>query len=141
MPPISDQKRINQPMKTAGLPDRDNPLAWKRATREGKLGARDLLTTLTDDEVARYLSVVEDQIKLEERGAWLKIASAIAGAALLGFLTWYGLDAGFGGWVIAGLGLGLVMEYWPWRVMKCRQLWQTHFKAARDEQARRALIA
>ena len=124
-------------MKLAGLPDRDNPLAWKRATKQGVLGARDLLTSLTDDEVSRYMLVAQDQIKLEERWAALKVACACAGAALVAILIWRGLGNGFGTWAIAGLGLGLLMGYWPWRVMKCRQLWQKHFEAAKAEQARR----
>lgn len=127
-------------MNFAGLPDRDNPLAWKRATKEGTLGAHALLRVLSDEEVQRYIGIVQDQINLEERWARLRVGSAVIGAGLIAFLIWRGLETGFGGWVIAGLGLGLAMEYWPWRVFKCRQLWQKHFLAARDEQARRAAL-
>ena len=138
MPPISEQKRGGGTAKPASLPDRDNPLAWKRATKVGKLGALDLLKSLTDEEVSRYVDVARDQIRLEERWLSMKIACAICGAGLVAFFLWRGFDTGFGQWTVAGLGLGLVMGYWPWRVWKCRQLWQIHFNAALAEQARRS---
>jgi hypothetical protein len=121
----------------AGLPDRDNPLAWKRATREGSRGARELLKVLTDDELARYQSIASDQVHLEERLAALKVASAIVGAGVLILVGWHASAAGFGRWDIVGLCAGLAMGYWPWRVLKCRRMWQTHLDAARDEQTRR----
>ena len=138
MPPISDNKHGGGAAEPASLPDRDNPLAWKRATKVGKLGALDLLKSLTDEEVSRYADVACDQIRLEERWATLKFACAICGAGLVAVLLWRGFDAGFGRWAVAGLGLGLAMGYWPWRVWKCRQLWQIHFNAALAEQARRS---
>ena len=139
MPPTSDPPG---PKSTwfgfAGLPDRDNPLAWKRKVAEGRLGARELLTTLTDEEVGRYMAVAEDQVRLEERHTAVKIASAIAGLVLLSLVILTGLRSGFHGQVLAGLGIGLAMVYWPWRVMKCRELWLKHFAAAKAEQERRA---
>ena len=122
---------------TGALPDQDNPLAWKRKAREGKLGARDLLASLTDEEIARYMSVAQDQVRIEERFAPLKIMSAIGGAALVIAALVYAIRTSFSGWDIAGLGLGFALVYWPWRVLKCRTLWLKHFEAARAEQARR----
>ena len=120
-----------------GLPDRDNPLAWKRATKQGTRGAIALLAELSDDEVARYMAVASDQMKLEERWAAAKLVLGFSGVLLCGFALWQGFATGFGNWTIAGLGLGLLMGYWPWRVLRCRQLWRLHFEAARAEQARR----
>ena len=138
MPPTSDPPG---PKSTwfgfAGLPDRDNPFAWKRAVEQGRQGARELLCELTDEEVGRYMALATDQIGIEERHGGVKIASAIAGAALLALAVVTGVRAGFGGAPTVGLGIGLAMVYWPWRVMKCRQLWRTHFEAAKAEQVRR----
>ena len=136
MPPTSDQAS-RKPLSFAGLPDRDNPLAWKRKTREGKRGARELLSALTDEEVARYMTVALDQVHLEERLWALKVMCAVAGAAIVGVLAMLGFATQFTGWAIAGLLLGLTMVYWPWRVLRCRQLWQKHFEAAQAEQFRR----
>lgn len=135
MPPINE--RPIGPLKLASLPDRDNPLAWKRASKHGKRGAFALLSELSDDEVARYIAVASDQIKLEERWALLKIACALAGVLLFIVNVWFGIATGFSAWLITGLGLALLMGYWPWRVLRCRQLWQQHFEAARNEQMRR----
>ncbi len=123
--------------KAAEFPDFDNPLAWRRATREGAQGALKLLSSLSDEEVARYMDVARDQIRNEEQLSGLKIASAIGGAVVVAWFVWQGLTTGFGKWVIAGLGLGLAMGYWPWRVSKCKALWQNHFDAARAELAKR----
>ena len=123
----------NQPVENPRLADRDNPLAWKRATKIGKLRAHELLASLTEDEVARYMQVATDQIRREERWWALKIASALTALVLWALLVRQGFAAGFGKWVIAGLGLALAMGYWPWRVMKCRQLWQRHYDAAHAE--------
>ena len=141
MPPISEPGASLRPLKFAGLPDRDNPLAWKRKTAEGKAGARDLLTSLTDEEVARYMGVAKDQVQIEERRVVLKVLSAVFGLALAGFAVWHGAQAPIGKWDIAGLGLGLAMVYWPWRVFKCRQLWLKHYDSARAELARRGTLA
>jgi hypothetical protein len=146
MPPISEpasqQPRLHGSLSlTAAMPDRDNPLAWKRATQAGAAGARDLLKVLTDDEVARYMGVARDQVALEEQGAAIKIGSAMLGVGLLVFVGWHIVQAGFGRWDIAGLGLAVAMGYWPWRVFKCRRLWLTHFEAARDELALRQVGA
>ena len=123
--------------KWSAVPDHDNPMVWKRATKLGRRRAHELLADLTDDEVVRYAAVARDQMKIEESQAWLKIVSAIGGTGLASYLTWRGVATGFGGWLIVELGLALTMVYWPWRVLKCRQLWHTHFVAARAEQARR----
>jgi hypothetical protein len=138
MPPISEPARARSShLGLTGLPDRDNPLAWKRKTLEGKRGARDLLTTLTDEEVTRYMSVAQDQVRLEERLALVKVLSAI-GAIVLGVLVaWHVVTSGLARLDVAGLGLAAVMGYWPWRVFKCRQLWLKHLEAARAELARR----
>jgi hypothetical protein len=142
MPPISDEapaggKPIDR-LGFAGLPDRDNPFAWKQKTREGKLGARDLLTVLTDDEVARYATVVQDQVSMEERYAAIKIASAVCGLGLAAAAIWHGIGAGISKLDAAGLGLAALMVYWPWRVLTCRALWIKHLKAAKAELARRS---
>jgi hypothetical protein len=123
--------------KAAALPDLDNPLAWRRATLKGAHGALKLLEQLTDDEVRRYMAVARDQIAIEDRLAGLKIASAIAGVLVAVCFVWQGMTTGFGTWVIAGLGLALALGYWPWRVLRCKQLWQKHFDAARSELLRR----
>lgn len=120
-----------------GLPDRDNPLAWRRLQRDGAAGARALLATLTDEEVRRYMAVAQDQVAIEERFSGLKIASAATSGALTGWCLLEGLIGGFRGWVVAGLGLGLVMGYWPWRVYQCRRMWLKHREAARSELVRR----
>lgn len=144
MPPINKAgngaadgpERIHS-SKVTGFPDRDNPLAWKRATEAGTRGAKELLRSLTDEEVVRYMSVARDQIAIEDRRKGLKVASAIGGLAVM---TWFGLQGiwvGYRGWVLAGMALGFAMVYWPWRVLKCKQLWQKHFDAAREEQVRR----
>jgi hypothetical protein len=146
MPPTSEPAS-GQPLLhgslslSAVMPDRDNPLAWKRATQAGAAGARDLLKILTDEEVARYMGVARDQVALEEQGAAIKIGSALLGIGLLVFVGWHITQVGFGRWDIAGLGLAVAMGYWPWRVFKCRRLWLTHFDAARDELALRQVGA
>jgi hypothetical protein len=125
----------------AGLPDRDNPFAWKRASQVGKQGAHALLAELTDEEVARYMSIAEDQVRLEARHVWPKVGSAVLGAVVVGLALWTGFAWGFSLITISGLGLGMAMGYWPWRVLKCRQLWQKHVAAAHAEQVRRASLA
>ena len=137
MPPINKRDEGAADKKAAEFPDFDNPLAWRRATREGALGALGLLESLTDEQVARYMAVARDQIQIEERLAGLKIASAIAGILLTGWFVWQGITTGFGNWVIAGLAAGFAMGYWPWRVLRCRQMWQKHLDAARGELTRR----
>jgi hypothetical protein len=139
--PSSEPDRVATDEPLDRLPDRDNPLAWKRATRHGKLGALALLHELADDEVSRYMAVARDQVKQEEQWAAMKIACGLCGVLLVGFELWQGMSGGFKNWIIAGLGLGLLMGYWPWRVLRCRQLWQTHLNAARAEQVRRQLAA
>ena len=141
MPPTSDNGSSTRRLSLAALPDRDNPLAWKRKTAEGKAGARQLLVDLTDEEVARYMGVAQDQVRLEERLAAIKMVCAASGAALLSVCLWHGLWDGFHRPEIAGLLLGLMMVYWPWRVFKCRQLWQSHLHATRVELARRQIEA
>ena len=144
MPPISDE---NQPERgagrtgPAGFPERDNPFAWKRKVAEGRLGARDLLVTLTDEEIGRYMGVAQDQVRIEGRHRAVKIASAVAGCVLLVMVAASGFTTGFDGRVLAGLGLGAGMVYWPWRAMKCRELWLKHFNAAKAEQERRRQMA
>ena len=138
MLPTSDPPGLKSPRPgLAGLPDRDNPFAWKRAVAEGRLGARELLVTLTDEEIGRYMGVAQDQVRIEGRHRVLKIASAIGGAVLLIFVCVNGFSTGFSGRIAAGLGLGVGMVYWPWRAMKCRELWLKHFDAARAELDRR----
>jgi hypothetical protein len=141
MPPTSDKAPRRSTLGLTGLPDRDNPLAWKRKTREGRRGAHDLLTALTDEEVARYITLAHDQMRLEERLMALKALSAVCGAGLIGAIAWHGSRVGLGSWHIAGLGLGVAMGYWPWRVLKCRQMWKKHFEAARAEQLKRQVPA
>lgn len=133
MPPTNKHEGSGGENKVTGLPDRDNPLAWKRATLAGAEGARKLLVLLTDEEVRRYMAVARDQIRSEERLAGLKVASAICGALVVVWFLWQGIATGFGKWVVAGLGVGVAMGYWPWRALQCKQLWQKHFDAARDE--------
>ena len=137
MPPTSNKRKADGVLGFGGLPDRDNPLAWKQKTREGKLGARELLNDLSDDEIARYMAISTDQVVLEEKHTALKIMCAVSGVGLLGVFLRHAVQTRFSGLDIAGLGLGLVMVYWPWRVFKCRQLWLKHFEAAHAEQARR----
>ena len=138
MPPINEGGQAGGgDKKAAEFPDFDNPLAWRRATREGAQGALALLGSLTDEEVRRYMAVARDQIRNEERLAGLKIASAIGGVLIAGWFIWQGMATGFGKSVIAGVGLGMVMGYWPWRVLKCKVLWQKHFDAARAELTKR----
>jgi len=144
MPPINNTDngaadgpgRIHS-SKVTGFPDRDNPLAWKRATQVGTQGAKDLLLSLTDDEVARYMSVARDQIAIEDRHKGLKIASAVGGIAAIAWFAMQGFSGALRGSTIAGIALGLAMVYWPWRVLQCKQLWQKHFDAAREELTRR----
>lgn len=119
------------------IPERDNPFAWRARTKEGRAGAIHLLDSLTDEEVARYIDVARDQMQIEERLAALKVASAIFGVALAGYVVWRGLHQGLSGWDFAGLGLACAMGYWPWRVYTCRRLWWKHMKAATAELARR----
>ena len=136
MRPIND-KGAKDRLGLAGLPDRDNPFAWKQKTREGKRGARELLVDLSDDEVARYMAIASDQVQLEERLAAVKVLCAVCGIAVCAAVLFMGLTTRFSGLVFTGLGLGLAMVYWPWRVFRCRQLWQMHYDAARAEQVRR----
>ncbi|MEQ1697739.1 MAG: hypothetical protein ABL901_18050 [Hyphomicrobiaceae bacterium] len=138
MPPINNSgEAASGKKKAAEFPDFDNPLAWRRATLEGAQGALKLLGSLTDEEVRRYMAVARDQIAIEQRLAGLKIAIAIAGVGIVAWFLWQGMATGFSKWVVAGLGLGVGMGYWPWRVLKCKQLWQKHFDAARAELIRR----
>jgi len=142
MPPISEPSARGQKgaseVNLSSFPDRDNPLAWKRKVAEGKRGARELLTTLTDDEVGRYMSVAMDQVHIEERHKGLKVASAVLGLLVVIAAVAIGWHAHFGGRVLSGLGLGIAMVYWPWRALTFRKLWLKHFEAARTEQERRS---
>ena len=113
-------------------------MAWKKKVAEGRLGARELLTTLTDEEVGRYMAVAQDQVRIEERYTAVKVASGFGGAGMVGAALVWGMRSSFGWPVLAGLGLGLGMVYWPWRAMKCRELWLKHFAAAKAEIERRA---
>lgn len=137
MPPINNAGKADHGAKVTGFPDRDNPLAWKRATQIGTRGAKELLRSLTDEEVVRYMAVAKDQIAIEDRRKALKVASAIGGVAVVAYACWRGISNGFAGPLIWTIALGLAMIYWPWRVLKCKQLWQKHFDAAREEQVRR----
>ena len=141
MPPTSDKAKApttaHGVLGLAGLPDKDNPFAWKQKTREGTLGAKLLLTDLTDDEIARYMSVALDQVRLENKHAVLKALLALAGLALVAAALRDGFAVRFSGWHIGGLGLGMAMVYRPWRVLQCRRLWQRHHDAAQTEQLRR----
>jgi len=138
MPPINnDRAETGRLPGGTWLPARDNPFAWKHLVAQGKLGARELLTTLSDDELHRYMAVARDQIGIEERRRGLKIASAISGVAIVAAAIGWGASQGFTKATFAGLGLGLVFCYWPWRVLKCRALWLKHFEAAKAEDERR----
>lgn len=123
------------------LPDRDNPFAWKHLVAQGKRGALELLATLTDDEVKTYMAVAKDQAGLEERNWGLKVASGVVGVCLTGAALLSGIRHGFSATALAGLGLGLGFCYWPWRVVKCRDLWMRHYEAARAEDERRRKLA
>jgi hypothetical protein len=119
------------------MPERDNPFAWRAKSKEGRAGAVLLLESLTDDEVARYMGVARDQVKLEERHWVVKAGSAVIAVLLAVVLAWQALRLGFTRWHFGGLGLAFAMGYWPWRVFACRRLWLKHFDAAKAELARR----
>jgi len=142
MPPINNERAETGRLPGASLlPDRDNPFAWKQMVAQGKQGALELLANLTDDEVRRYMAVARDQIALEERHWWLKLAAGAVGAALVVFAVSLMLQAGMTKGLFAGLGLGLAFCYWPWRAHKSRELWLKHYDAAKAEDERRRVQA
>jgi hypothetical protein len=123
-----------------GLPDRDNPLAWKRATRAGRLGAVELLGELSDEDLARYQTVACEQAAIEQKHWGLKAASAIGAVVLAASVVWHAATSGLSRWDIAGLGLSGLMGYWPWRAWVCRAMWLLHATRARSEHERRGLL-
>ncbi len=142
MPPIDNERQRTGRLPGASLlPDRDNPFAWKQMVAQGKRGALELLGTLSDDEVRTYMAVAKDQIGLEERYWALKMASGVLGLGVIGAGVLKVARHGFSATALAGLGLGLVFCYWPWRVVKSRELWKRHYDAARAEDERRRRLA
>lgn len=119
------------------MPDRDNPFVWRAKTREGRKGAVRLLEELTEDEVNRYMDMALDQVRHEERLAWLKIALAVAAVAIVAYDLVHGWQNGITNWHVAGLLVAAALGYWPWKVRSYRRLWMRHLSAAKAELARR----
>jgi hypothetical protein len=123
--------------QTIGMPDRDNPFAWRAKTKEGRKGAVRLLEELTPEEITRYMDMARDQVRQEERLAWLKLSLAAAAVALVIYDLADGLQNGITTWHIGVLMLAAALGYWPWKVRSYRRLWMKHLTAAKAELARR----
>ena len=107
-----------------------NPTGW--------LG---LLTSLTDEELARYGEIAADQRRQEWRHAWAQVLLGIAAVAgvvwALRTMALNGLSWG----PAAGLALGFACAYWPYRQWVVRKLWRRHLVAVEREKARRRAAA
>jgi hypothetical protein len=92
---------------------------------------------LTDDELARYGQIANDQYRREVRlwGAQAVVCIAAIGAAVWG-LRWL-LWVGSGRLALLTLGLSAMLGYWPYRKAKSRRLWWGHYQAVVEEQQRR----
>ena len=109
---------------------------------------RDLLTVLTDDQLARYGEIARDQATAELSRWWWQAMLAVGAVSAFAWATakWgiAGVEtasievAGFGRAVVLGLGLGFVLAYCPYRRLKNWTLWNQHCKAVRAEQERRS---
>jgi hypothetical protein len=100
-----------------------------------------LLTSLTDEELARYGEIAADQKRLEWRHGWAQVLLAVAAVASI---TWAIRAVALNGltWSpIAGLALGLTCAYWPYRQWVVRKLWRRHLVAVEREMARRRTAA
>ena len=110
--------------------------------------ATGLLNKLSDEELARYGDIARDQATAELSRWWVQAGLALGALALVG---WTAVKLGAPGWLEAagidancvgrctaiGLGLALLLGYWPYRRVKNWTLWNQHCKAVQVEQERR----
>lgn len=99
---------------------------------------RGLLGVLTDDELAKYGEVAQDQIDRELRWRKAQIAAAVAAGALMVWVLIRLFDTGAERALFYTLGLAAALVYWPYRGRRTRRLWQGHSAAVKAEQSRRA---
>lgn len=102
---------------------------------------------MTDDQLARYGEIARDQATAELSRWWLQALLAVCALAAFGWASvkWgiagfeaMGIEAaGFGRSVVAGLGIGLLLAYFPYRRVRNWTLWNGHCKAVAQEQTRR----
>ena len=108
---------------------------------------RSLLYALTDDQLARYGEIARDQASAELSRWWLQALLALCAIAAFAWatMTWgiagietLGVEAsGFGRSVVIGLGVGMVLAYWPYRRVRNWTMWNRHCQAVAEEQTRR----
>ncbi len=100
-----------------------------------------LLSQLTDDELAQYGKIAEDQLRLEWQLRWLQMLCAIGASITLGLAIREFLDGAgarvIGMWVLATVALA----YWPLQKARMRRMWRAHGRAVAAEQARRPAAA
>ena len=103
-----------------------------------------MLSTLSDDELARYGEIARDQAAAELTRWWLQvllmIGAAVSFAVGIDRLVGerHGNASGGGSHMIAvALTAGLVLAYSPYRRLRNWTLWRRHCKAVSSEQERR----
>jgi hypothetical protein len=96
-----------------------------------------LVRSLTDDELARYGQIANDQYRREVRWWWAQALLCLAaGGAVLWALRSLFL-AGSGRLALLMLGFSALLGYWPYRKAKSRRLWWGHYQTVVEEQQRR----
>ena len=134
--------------KAAARPDlSEDAEAAARARAERSSDAHDpeakaawlgLLSFLSDDELARYGEIARDQLDQESQRAVLQWGSAVAGVGLAVAAFWGNIAGSVAiGTLLLALAVGFGLEYWVWKKLKARRLWQSHIEAVAVEQAQR----
>lgn len=114
-----------------------------RATEntENATGWLGLLTSLTDEELARYGEIAADQRRQEWRHAWAQVLLVIAAVASIVWVLRAIALNGLSWPPVAGLAVALAFAYWPYRQWVVRKLWRRHLQAVEREKARRRAAA
>ncbi|MEL6872141.1 MAG: hypothetical protein AAFO62_04960 [Pseudomonadota bacterium] len=100
-------------------------------------GWLDLLSSLSDEELAKYGEIVVDQAAIEWQRAAAQVVCAIAALSLTAASLYLGLAGAATRTALATGALGLGVGYWPWRKARTRRLWKTHHEAVAREKERR----
>ena len=131
-------------METDGNGRSQRTLHSTPGTAENTAGRADfeaLLSALTDEELRRYGEIAVDQRKLEYGTIWVEVFLWAASIAALGWVAWQILQAGATRPAMLAIAASAACAYWPWRKMRMRRLWQGHYEAVAQEQARRVTRA
>jgi hypothetical protein len=100
-----------------------------------------LLSALTDEELRRYGEIAVDQKKLEYGHIWAEAVLWLAAVTALAWGLWQFVQSGVTRPVVLAVATSAACAYWPWRKMHMRRLWQGHYEAVAQEQARRGTKA